>query len=116
LRDLGTERLTWDELLAFVQYAPEDSAIVRAQGVEPDPDAWITPEIQMLREIHHAITVLAWQRTDAAAATPPRDYPERIPLTEAEREAAEQKAAPTYESLPVEEMADFLGWPRPHQN
>lgn len=112
LEDLGTSRLTWRQLLVFIEHAPAESAISRASNPE-DPDAWITPEIQMLREVEHKIRVLAWMQTSDAALTNPQNYPERLPLTVAEREAAKASEPLHAAPLPIADMAGWLGWDRP---
>lgn len=108
LDDLGTARLTWADLWAFVQYPPKDSALVRAT----DPDHWISPEIQILREVKHELDVLVWMQTKDAQRRSPQNYPERMPLTAAARAAAEAAAAPEYDVEPIEDIAAFLGWHR----
>lgn len=112
LDHLGTERLTWADLSAFIQYPPRDSALVRIL----DPDSWITPTVQMLREVKHGLDVLAWQQTESARKKPPHGYPERMPLTAAEVAQALAEEAPVYDVEPIEDIADFLGWPRPNPN
>jgi hypothetical protein len=114
LDDLGTSRLTWRELLVFVEHAPTDSAIGRAAIVR-GPDDWITPEIQMLRELEHKIRVLAWMQTADAALQNPQNYPERLPLTVAEKEAAKAKEPLMLAPLSLEDMTQWLGerWTTP---
>lgn len=68
--------------------------------------------MQVLREVHHALAVLAWQQTKDATTRDPKNYPERLALTVAEIEAAKAKAAPEYDVEPIEDIADFLGWHR----
>jgi hypothetical protein len=76
-----------------------------------DPDAWITPEMSLLRQLEHQVRVLVWQQTEDGHANPPRNYPEQIPLTEAEQSAyAASKDQFTYDALPLEELAARIGW------
>lgn len=114
--DLGTERLTWRDLLVFVRYSPPESALARVQKVA-DPDSWVTADVQLLREIEHGVRVLAWMQTDDGHKRPElqRNYPERIPLTEAERAEYDEKHGPEYDAMTLTEAADFLGWKRPKQ-
>lgn len=107
LRDLGTERLTWDELAAFVEHAPPTSALVAAT----DPDAWITPEVRMLREVDHKLDVLAWMKTEDAHKKPPRNFPQRRPLTKSEVQAFQDAQPPELHAVPIDELNEWLGWP-----
>lgn len=66
----------------------------------------------MLREVHHSIDVLLWRQTEGAQANPPRGYPERVPLTAADRAEWDAAHAPEYDAMTLEEAADFLGWDR----
>lgn len=92
----------------FVKHPPQDSALVR----ETDPDHWITPEIQMLREVHQELQVLLWRQTADAQANPPRGYPDRLPLSVADRAEYDAAHAPEYDAMTLAEAADFLGWDR----
>lgn len=105
---LGTRRLTWVDLRAFVDHAPPDSALVRSTT----PEWWVTPQLHMLREIEHGVRTGAWMWTDDASKKQPKSRPERIPLTEAERDAA-TPVREKYTALPVEDVRKWLGWDRP---
>lgn len=101
------------ELWAFVHHSPRDSAVYRATN----PDWWVGPEVQMLREVHHGLAVLAWQRTEDATRRDPQNYPDRLPLTAEEVAAAKARQPDELDAVSVEEMNDWLGWaPRPSRN
>lgn len=71
----------------------------------------------MLREVHHGIEVLKWQRTADAQLDRPQNYPERLPLTAEEVAEAKARQPAELDTLSVEEMTDWLGWaPRPSRN
>lgn len=106
---LGTERLTWRDLLVFVRHCPPESALVQAR----DPDAWISPEIQMLRELEYGVRVLAWLQTDdAQRGENAQNRPRHMPLTKAELVAHAEAQKPEYDPMTLDEAADFLGWER----
>lgn len=76
----------------------------------------MTPEIVLLREIEHGIRVLAWQRTeDAARKGGWQHFPERYPLTEAERaeHLATHEADPERQPPSLDDAKRFLGWDDP---
>lgn len=110
LDDLGTERLTWVDLRAFVVHAPPGSALHRAMT----PDPHVTLEVALLREIEHKLRVQLWQNTQEASKGDKRNYPTRLPVTEAEH--AEhllrvESADGTPEEAPsLAEVKDWLGW------
>lgn len=111
---MGTDRLTWLDLLAFVQHAPPDSAIARARN----PDWQVDLSLVLLREIEHGIRVLAWQKTDDAdpKKKKPKNYPTRVPITTADIEAAEitrRHAEPAAAPPPLEDVKRWLGWETP---
>lgn len=112
---MGTDRLTWLDLLAFVQHAPPDSAIARARN----PDWQVDLPLVLLREIEHGIRVLAWQKTDDAdPKKKPKNYPTRVPITAADIEAAEiarRRAEPATVPPPLEDVKRWLGWDSPKQ-
>lgn len=98
LRDLGTDALTWAELLAVARHAPPGSAVRRAT----DPDhIWGLPE-QLLAGVVDLLAVGNWQR----GQMPRRDYPKPIPRPGVEPESTTYGSQP----LPMDEMADWLGW------
>ena len=88
------------DLRAIVQYAPQDSALVR----DMDPDWWVTAEVRLAREVEHNTRVLSWlQSKDGSKG---RNFPKRINLTRAEREDADG-IRPT--AMPVHELNEWLG-------
>lgn len=64
----------------------------------------------MLREVHHELLVLQWMQTTDAQAKPPRNIPDRLPLTAAEVAEETAKHAPVYDAMTLGEAADWLGW------
>ena len=69
-----------------------------------DPDAWVTTEVRLLREIEHGTRVLAWMKTRDGQKG--RNYPVRIPLTVAEQE---DTSGIRPDAMPVDEMNTWLG-------
>lgn len=105
LREWG---LPLSEVAAYAAHLPPDSAVARAQN----PDWAITPEALVMREVEHAVRVVAWQQTEDGHRKAPQHYPDRIPLTKAERAVAAIKSSEGPDVMPVEEMAQRLGWTR----
>lgn len=75
-----------------------------------DPDWWVTPQVQLLREIEHGIEVLQWQNTEGAHRNPPTGFPMRTPLTAAERKSERDARPKKPDALPLDDMARWLGW------
>lgn len=96
------------ELAEYVAHLPPDSATMRTV----DKDAWVTPEVQMLREMEHTLRVLKWQRTDDGAKA--RNYPKPIPLTAAEKAKERDEAAKNgdidFDVTTKDRMRQLLGW------
>lgn len=98
LRDLGTDALTWRDLLAVARQAPPGSALVRAQN--PDPE-WGLAE-HLLAAAVDSLNVANWQRSGQTA----RDYPKPVPRPGVEPDSKTYGSDP----LPLDEMAEWLGW------
>lgn len=99
LRDLGTDRLTWDDLLVIAQQGDRTSALFRA--MHPDEHSWGLPEL-LLAEVTDALNVANWQRGGGKKA----DYPKPLPrpgVVESEKKYGAK-------AIPIDDMADFLGW------
>ena len=79
------------------------SALQRALN----PDAWITPEIDLLRAIEHDLRILAWQQTKDGSSARPANYPKPLPLTEQERIDAEPDR---FDALPLDQIDAAIGW------
>lgn len=79
--------MTWVDLRDFVDYSPPDSAVRRAV----DPDAWITGEVMLLRQIELGIRGLMWQQTEHGhkGINPPTP----LPLLQAERDEEQVERA-----------------------
>lgn len=96
------------EIAEYVAHLPPDSATMRAV----DPDFWVSPEVQMLREIEQALRVISWQRTEDGSKG--RNYPKPMPLTGAEKAAARDEAAKNgdvaFETTTQDQMRQLLGW------
>lgn len=97
-----------EEIAAYAAALPPDSATVRAA----DPDAWISPQIQMLRELDHDLRVLAWMQT--VDGQKGRNYPARRALTVAEKAAERDEAARNgdiaFDTTTKDKMLQLLGW------
>ncbi len=65
----------------------------------------------MLREVHHAVDVLSWMKTEGATKKPPHGYPDRLPLTAAEVQAFKDAQPETPDAVPLDDLNDWLGWP-----
>jgi hypothetical protein len=108
---LGTDRLTWLDLRAFITYAPPDAAISRARN----PDWQVDLPLVVLREIEHGIRVLAWQKTeDANPKKTPKNYPVRVPITADAIDAAEAarrvREEPAGDAPALADVKKWLGW------
>ena len=71
-----------------------------------DPDWWVTPEVQFLREVEYHLHWLRWAKTTDATGPAPRNTPERIPLTVEEKSETDDD----YTAMSLEEAQAFLGW------
>ena len=99
MRWLGTEQLTWRDLLVIVAMQPRDSAMVRVQ--DPENHAWGLAE-HLLAEIADMLHVRVWQSGKARKA----DQPKPIPRPGVDNK---QKVVIKHEVLPANEMAEWLG-------
>jgi hypothetical protein len=73
LRDLGTHRLPWRDLLVIVKQSPPGSALSRAM-LGPD-HVWNNLTDQLLARISDALEVANWQRAEGKRS----EYPKPIP-------------------------------------
>lgn len=93
----------WVDLRAYVKHAPETSALFRVTH----DDWWVTPELKFLRDMEQRLSWLVWAQTSDAKYN--RNIPQRVPLTAAERRAA-QPEREKYHPKPVAEILAWLGW------
>lgn len=99
LRDLGSERFSWGDLLVIVEQAPQDSAVFRS--FYPDEAMWGLRE-QLLAAAVDALNVANWQRGSGKR----KDYPKPIPRPGVEPTSKTYGSKP----VPIDEMAEWLGW------
>ena len=101
------------ELVELVAWLPSDAAVHRAT----DPDWWITPAIELAQRIEQGVRVAAWIHSKDADPKAPRNFPQPMPLTKAQRDADEARRdagsfgdASKYRQMTIEEARVFLGW------
>src|SRR5690242_14164709 len=75
LRWLGTEALSWRDLLVRVRLSPRGSALYRVTAAHPDH----TFELEMLRRVEFNTSRLMWAKTDDAAKGRNAPEPYRFP-------------------------------------
>lgn len=91
------------EVAAMASHLPPDSAIRRAM----DEHWQRTPQIDLLREIEHDLRILAWQQTKDGSRGLRYPEPVRLPWDPEPDESMKGDA------LPIDEMAEWLGWEIP---
>lgn len=99
LRHLGTDALTWADLLTIVQQSDRSTALYRAMN--PEDHQWDLATL-LLAEIGDALNVANWQRGGGKK----RDYPKPYPRPGVEPDSVTYGKG----AIPIDEMADFLGW------
>ena len=99
LRDLGTDRLWWRDLMVIVRMQPRSSALTRI--TEPEAAEWGLTE-QLLAEVADMLHIRVWQSGKARKS----DQPKPIPRPGVETGS---KTVHKHDILPVSEMADWLG-------
>jgi hypothetical protein len=104
LRDFGTDRLNWRDLLVIISCARQDPASHLYRSIDPEASRW-TAEAWLAAEVADRVAVLIWQN----AQDPNNPKPERI-----ERPGVVNKKDTSghYGSDPIEQeaMAEWLGW------
>jgi len=96
---LGTEALSWRDLLVLVRQCGPDTAFWRA-----DPQRAVqTVEVDLLRSIQHATRLLVWQNTKDGAAGRNQPEPFRFPWESVRDEYAG-------DVMPLDELKSRLGW------
>lgn len=98
LRHVGTDVLTWREVYAVVKNSAPGSALYRAQQGDDSP--WGLTEM-LLAETVDALNVANWIQGSGKKS----EYPNPIPRPGVGPEKIGGKGA-----LPVDEMAEWLGW------
>ncbi len=94
---LGSEWLSWRDLLVIVNQSPVDSALFRA--MHPEDAVWGLKE-QLLAVIADALHGANWQRSGGTGARPK-------PIRPSDDQPKKQYGA---KPLPMDEMARRLGW------
>jgi hypothetical protein len=72
---LGSERLTWRDLLVIVRHLPQDSALSRSMN--GSISSWTVTDY-LLADIFDALNIANWQRANAGKKSPspkPKPYP-----------------------------------------
>lgn len=101
-RQLGTEELTWRDLLIVVKNLPRTSALYRSQhGVEEYE--WGLPE-HLLADVADTLHWLQWKDTKDASRN--RNQPKPIPRPGIIDESKQRVGSG---SLPVDQMLTWLG-------
>ena len=100
LDDLGTERLSWRDLLVFLRQAPRTSAYTRAR--EPERSAWGVTDY-LLATIADALAVANWQRGSQGRRAP---GPRPKPIT---RPGAEEKQVFGRGAIRIRDFDDWWG-------
>lgn len=96
---LGSELLSWRDLWVLIRWSPRGSALDWATN--PEAAEWGLPE-HLLASVFDALQIANWQRGSAKR----RDFPEPLP-----RPGVTPKGASFGKgAIPMDEMADFLGW------
>jgi hypothetical protein len=97
---LGTERLSWRDLLVVVNQSPRWSALSRAMN--PEGSEWGLSE-HLLAAVFDSLERGNWQRAGRENAPRPKPFP-RPGVTEDKQQTHGSTA------LPMDEMARRLGW------
>lgn len=99
LRWVGTDELSWADLLIFIRQSPRDSALYRAMN--PDDHQWGLAEL-LIAEVADGVAVSNW----LAGSGKRRDYPKPIPRPGVEPESTTYGKG----AIPIDDMAEWLGW------
>lgn len=100
LRWLGTEALSWRDLLVRVRMSSKDSALYRS--VHPNPDHTI--ELELLRGIEYHLHFLAWAKTEDAEKRRNHPQPYRFPWE------AKPRSEYAGDAMTKAELDRRLGW------
>lgn len=99
LDDLGTQRLSWRDMLVITRRMPDGSALDRA--INPLTWRWGLAEY-LLAAIFDSSEVANWQRGDGRRHNAPK--PTERPGVATPGQVIGEGA------IPMDEMAEFLGW------
>lgn len=110
LRWLGTDYLSWGDLLTIVQEAPLDSAITRA--ISPDAYEWSTQlkTNQLMHSNEFSSRQLVWTKTEDAAKNRLRSAPKPAPAPWVEPDESREVKHFGSKPIPLDDLAEFLGW------
>jgi len=103
LRDLGSERFTWGDLLAIVRNRRPDSALGRA--LDPTDWYWHSVDAMLLSGIYDTVRWLQWAQSKDGQKNRNRPEPLRRP-------GVGPKKDPNVLKLPVDEVKRRLLLPR----
>lgn len=106
LRDVGSTRFTWRDLLVIVKQSPASSALYRAVHGQEESE-W-TLQNHLLAGIGDSLAWLVWAKTEDAARK--RNRPRPIPRPGIQDDSKKQIGSGT---LPADEMVRWLGWEAP---
>lgn len=99
---MTTERLTWGDLAAIVDGAPESSPLHRALAGEGWAHDW---HLEMARSALYMLSVLAWQQSGDGTKEGTQPDPYRFPW-EPQPDGGQQ-----IDAITVEEAVERLGLP-----
>ncbi|MFD7843997.1 DUF5361 domain-containing protein [Nocardia sp. NPDC059764] len=100
LRQLGSEWLTWGDLMALVKFLPPESALLRS--MQPEAHKWQLDQY-LLAEMSDCLRWLVWAKSEDAKHG--RNRPEPIP-----RPGLESNRERVGTAMRVDRMNEFLGW------
>ena len=106
LRDVGTRRFNWRDLLVIVKQSPASSALYRAVHGQEESEWTLTNHL--LAGMGDSLAWLVWAKTEDAAKK--RNKPKPIPRPGVRDESKKQIGGGT---LPADEMMRWLGWEAP---
>lgn len=101
MRDLGSRRLSWRDLLVIMRNQPaKDSAVAAAESPADAP--WAGLEPHLLAEMVDMLHLLVWAKTKDASKGRGRPKPIERPGNRPDRLGSKP--------LPLDEMKEWLGW------
>lgn len=103
----AVETYPLDEVADMVAGLPPGGALARAVN----PEWWLTPEVQLLRDVAYAVRHSQWLASTNRVL---QLEPLPMPLTDAERQAnIKARGGQPMDAVPVADMAARLGWAAP---
>ena len=100
LRQLGTDVLSWRDLLAIIRWLPTDSALLRSMN--PDADRWKLSQY-LLADMTESLRWLMWSKTSDGQQGRNRPQPITRPGMKPDRERLGTATA-------IDQMNTFLEW------